>query len=470
MMFPTRRQVGCLLWLVLAAGAFAQDKADAPTAPEPPLYQRAPDAIAAPDQAGGTMTPDTRPLTGAQTLTLGTSDMPSFFVPKLHFAQTVDSNPNVFVPDSDVGTVSSITGELELQHVSRSRKFTMRYQGGGMFNAYGSNVAILGGRSSSFQRLGLTQKLDFGRWSLFFSDEAGYTSSSAFGGGANAGAAVIGPAALAGGINLAGLNPNLVPAQNLLTQIGSQVSNTAVVETDYRLNARSTVTVTGNYGILRSPDGNLVDSNQEGVNVGYNRNLTARDTVGITYGFTQFGYVDVDNRTRNHTAQLLYGRRITGRLSLQVGAGGGITQVHSAVQSQNLTLWNAQANLHYLVHHTDFTASYARSVNSGSGVLLGANSDVVSGGFSRSFLRRWLTSTTVGYSRNSALIAGDTYSTFYANSGVQRRLGLYNGVFASYSFQRQTGLSVFCPACTDQSIRHIVTLGFDLGFRSIRME
>ncbi|MGB9106162.1 MAG: hypothetical protein WCC59_15500 [Terriglobales bacterium] len=469
-MFPTRRQVGCLLWLVLAAGAFAQDKADAPTAPEPPLYQRAPDAIAAPDQAGGTMTPDTRPLTGAQTLTLGTSDMPSFFVPKLHFAQTVDSNPNVFVPDSDVGTVSSITGELELQHVSRSREFTMRYQGGGMFNAYGSNVAILGGRSSSFQRLGLTQKLDFGRWSLFFSDEAGYTSSSAFGGGANAGAAVIGPAALAGGINLAGLNPNLVPAQNLLTQIGSQVSNTAVVETDYRLNARSTVTVTGNYGILRSPDGNLVDSNQEGVNVGYNRNLTARDTVGITYGFTQFGYVDVDNRTRNHTAQLLYGRRITGRLSLQVGAGGGITQVHSAVQSQNLTLWDAQANLHYLVHHTDFTASYARSVNSGSGVLLGANSDVVSGGFSRSFLRRWLTSTTVGYSRNSALIAGDTYSTFYANSGVQRRLGLYNGVFASYSFQRQTGLSVFCPACTDQSIRHIVTLGFDLGFRSIRME
>jgi hypothetical protein len=459
----TRRQVGCLLWLALVAGAAAQNQAGAPAAPEPPA------ANAAPDQAGGNMAPDTRPLTGAQALTLGTQDLPSFLVPKLHFAQTVDSNPDVFVPNSDVGTVSSITGELELQRVSRNRLFTMRYQGGGMFYENGSSLGGLQ-RNSTFQRLGLTQHFDFGRWSLLFSDETGYTSSSAFGGGANAGAAVIGPAALAGGINLAGLNPNLVPAQNLLTQIGSQVSNSAVVETDYRLNARSTVTVTGNYGILRSPDGNLVDSNQEGVNLGYSRNLTARDTVGITYGFTQFGYVGMDNRTRSHTAQLLYGHRITGRLSLQVGAGGGITQVHTAVQSQNLTLWNAQANLHYLVHRTDFTASYARSVNSGSGVMLGANSDVVSGGFSRPFLRRWLTSTTVGYSRNSALIAGDTYSTFYANSGVQRRLGLYNGVFASYSFQRQTGLGVFCTGCGDQSNRHIFTVGFDLGFRPIRME
>jgi hypothetical protein len=465
MMSPNGKQIGCLLWLVLVAGAAAQNQAGAPAAQEPPV------ANAAPDQAGGKMAPDTRPLTGAQALTLGTQDLPSFLVPKLHFAQTMDSNPNVFVPDSDVGTVSSIAGELELRRVSRNRLFTMRYQGGGMFNAYGSNVAILGGRTSNFQRLGLTQKLDFGRWSLLISDEVVYTSSSAYGGGANAGAAVIGPAALAGGGNLAGLNPTLVPAQNLLTQVGSQVSNTAVVETDYRLNARSTVTVTGNYGTLRSPDGNLVESNQEGVILGYNHNLTARDSVGIAYGFTQFWYVGMDSRTRNHTAQLLYGHRITGRLSFQVGAGGGITQVHNAgVPSQNLTLWNAQANLHYLVHHTDFTASFARSVNSGSGVLQGANSDVVSGGFSRPFLRRWLTSTTVGYSRNSALIAGDTYSTFYANSGVQRRLGLYNGVFASYSFQRQTGLGVFCPGCADQSNRHIVTVGFDFGFRPIRME
>jgi hypothetical protein len=464
MMSPNGKQIGCLLWLVLVAGAAAQNQAGAPAAQEPPV------ANAAPDQAGGKMAPDTRPLTGAQALTLGTQDLPSFLVPKLHFAQTMDSNPNVFVPDSDVGTVSSIAGELELRRVSRNRLFTMRYQGGGMFNAYGSNVAILGGRTSNFQRLGLTQKLDFGRWSLFFSDEVGYASSSAFGGGANAGAAVIGPAGLAGGTNLAGLNPTLVPAQNLLTQIGSQVSNTAVVETDYRLDARSTVTVTGDYGILRSPDGNLIGSNQEGVSVGYSRNLTARDTVGISYGFTQFDYVDLDSRTRNHVAKLLYGRRVTGRLSLQVGGGGGISQVHTAVLSQNLTLWNAQANLHYLVHLMDFTASYARNVNTGSGVQTGANSDVVSGGFSRPFLRRWLTTTTVGYSRNSGLIAGGgTYSTFFANTGVERHLGSYSGVFASYSFQRQAGL-VLCPTCGDQSIRHLVTVGFDWGFRPIRME
>lgn len=469
MMYHTRWQVGCLLWLALFTGASAQDKADAPAVPEPPVYQHDAPAVAAPDQAGPTMTPDTRPLTGAQTLTLGRPDLPSFFLPKLHFAQTVDSNPNVFVPDSDVGTVSSITGEFELQRVSRSQLFTMRYQGGGMFNANGSNVAILGGRSSNFQLFGLTERLDFRRWSLFFSDQVGYTSSSAFGGGANAAAAVIGPAALAGGANLAGLNPTLVPAQNLLTQVGSQVSNTAVVETDYHLDAHSTVTVIGNYGILRSPDGNLIESNQEGGSVGYSRNLTARDTVGISYGFTQYGYLDLHTRTRNHVAQLAYGRRVTGRLSLQLGGGGGISEVDTAVQSQDLTLWNAQANLHYLAHRMDFTAAYARNVTAGSGVQPGANSDVVSGGFSRPFLRRWLTTTSVGYSHNSGLINGSSYSTFFANTGVERQLGLYSGVFASYSFQRQAGL-LFCPTCGDQSIRHLFTVGFDWGFRPIRME
>ena len=463
----TRTTLGCLLCLALALSAAAQNKSDAPTAPEPALYQGDAAAKPAPDQ-GGTMTPDTRPLTGAQTLTLGGSKLPSFFVPKLHFAQTVDTNPGLNSPDSDVSALSSITGELELQRVSRDREFTMRYQGGGMFYDNGS-VATLNQRNSTFQRLGLTQKLNFGRWSLFFSDEVGYTSSSTFGGGPNSGAAFLGPASLAGGSSLAGLNSTLLPSQNLLTQVGSQVSNSAVVETDYHLDRRSTVTVTGNYSILRSPDGNLIGSNQEGFSVGYNRNLTARDTVGITYGFMQFGYEDLDIRLRNHSAQLLYGRRVTGRLSLQVGAGGGITQVHSAVQSQDLTFWNAQAMLHYLVHRTDFTASYARSVNSGSGVQLGANSDVVSGGFSRPFLRHWLTSTTVGYSRNSALITADTYSTFFANTGVQRRLGLYSGVFASYSFQRQAGLFL-CPGCGDQSLRHIITVGFDWGFRPIRME
>jgi len=463
-----RTTLGCLLCLALSLSASAQDKADAPTAPAPPLYQPDSAANVAPDQAGGTMTPDTRPLTGAQTLTLGGSGLPSFFVPKLHFAQTVDTNPSSS-PDPEVSTLSSITGELELRRVARDREFTMRYQGGGVFYENGSSIAGLNQRNSTFQRLGLTQKLNSGRWSLFFSDEAAYTSSSTLGGGLNSGAAFLGPASLAGGSSLAGLNSTLLPSQNLLTQVGSQISNSAVVETDYHLDRRSTVTVTGNYSILRSPDGNLIGSNQEGVNVGYNRVLTARDTVGISYGFTQFGYQDLDIRMRNHSAQLLYGRRVTGRLSLQVGAGGGITQVHSAVLSQNLTLWHAQANLHYVVHRTDFTASYARSVNSGSGVLLGANSDVVSGGFSRPFLRRWLANTTVGYSRNSALIAGATYSTFSANAGVQRRLGMYSGIFASYLFQRQAGL-LLCPGCGDQSLRHMITVGFDWGFRPIRLE
>ena len=213
----------------------------------------------------------------------------------------------------------------------------------------------------------------------------------------------------------------------------------------------------------------LIESDQEGVSGGFNRKLNARDTLGVSYGFTQFRYLDISNRVRNHIAKLLYGHQLTGRLTLQLSGGGGIAQVNSGVLSESQALWSAEAILHYLLHSTDLTASYSRAVNAGSGLLLAANSDSVSGVISRRFLGRWMSTTTVGYTHNSALTSADSYSTFAATTGVQRGIGPYNGIFASYSFQRQSG-AAFCPTCVDAPIRHMLTVGIDWGVRPIRLE
>jgi hypothetical protein len=466
----TRITLGCLLCLVLIPGASAQDKASAPTPPEAPLYQPDSAAAAAPVETGQTMTPDTRPITGAQLLTLGGSGLPSHLSPKLHFGQTFDSNPNTTGADSGISALTSVSGELELQRQSRTQELMVRYSGGGLFYVHQSgNTTQQQPSNSTFQRLGISQRLTVDRWSLLASDEVGYLSAATLGGGMASGLAVLGPAANVGVGSLAGLNPNFLPAQNLVEQVGSEISNSVVLEADYRIGARSSLSVTGNYGLLRSPDGNLIESNQEGVSFGYNHTFTARDTIGISYGFMQFNYPGTGGRLRDHTGQLMYGRRITGRLSLQLAGGGGVTDTSIGGLTQNLFLWNAQASVHYVFRRSDLVASYSRATNSGSGVLLGANSDVVSASVSRTFLRRWLTSTTVGYSRNSALTSGSTFSTYFVTSGVRRDIGRYTGVFANYSFQRQTGISS-CPTCGNDSVRHTATIGFDWSFRPIRLE
>lgn len=466
---PTLTRITVLLGLALAAGASAQDKAAVPAAPQQPLSQVDADTAGRADPSVPVAAPDTRPLTGSQLLTLGSSGLPSFLAPKLHFAQMADSNPTMASGNADWSTLTSISGELDLLRHSRTKEFKAHYEGGGLFYANQNDLSAASRQNSTFQRLALSQRLDFGRWTLLASDEVSYVTASAFGSAVSADAAIMGPSVSAGRTSLAGLNPSLLPSQNLVSQIGSQISNTVVLETDYRFSARSSVTLTGNYGILRSPDASLIDSNQEGISAGYNRNLTARDTIGVKYSFMQYGYQGGNGRLRDHTAQLIYGRRITGRLSLQVAAGGGMAELTGGGFSRSTPLWNAQGTLHYFLRRTDFTVSYIRSVNAGSGVLLGANSDVVTTGVSRQLSRQWLTSASFSYSHNLAFTSANSFSTYFFTTGARRAVGRYTGVFANYSFQRQAGV-VLCPACAGEPSRHTVSVGFDWSCRPIRLE
>jgi hypothetical protein len=457
--------------MALVTMAPAQNAPAVPAA-APAATQGGSGSMEVPD-AAEVMTPDTRPLTGAQQLTFGSPDRPSFLVPRLHFSELVDTNPGITGTDSNPTALTTITGGLELQRRSRTSELSLHYQGGGAFYAKRDEFSAFNQPNSTFQGVGISQHLTFGRWSLLASDEVSYVSAGSSSLGAASGLS-LGSVPMT---SLAGLNSAFIPAQNRVEQAGSSVSNSVVMEADYLFGPRSAITVTGSYGILHFPDGGLLNSDQKGAAVGYNRTLTAHDTIGVSYGFTAYGYDNFDASVWDHTLYLMYGRRVTGRLSLRLAGGASVVQFRGADPEDSRASWSAEGGLHYALRATDLNVSYSRAINGGSGVDLAANSDVVQGGVTRTIFRRWMASSGVGYSRNmglrSGLISGLnsslTYSTLFVNAGVRRQIGRYTGIDITYSFQRQSGV-VPCLSCGDEVLRHTIGVGFDWGFRPIRLQ
>ena len=485
-MSPVKRVICILSGLLLLAGAgWAQEPkpsepappAPAPASPQVPLY----DTVSQQQVDVSKLTPDDRPLTGAQSLTLGVFEgAPNYLIPSLHFGQSFDSNPAVRA-GSDPGYqgVSVISGGLKLQRRSRKSELLLKYEGGGTFYTGDNQNFGLARRDYTYHQMGISQSVSVGRWSVLLADEVSYSPESVLGyGGAGYGgggfSSLFSSLSGVGGNSLIGLNSGLLPNQSILTQHTSRVGNSVVGQLQYNLSRRTAVTFSGSYGILRFPDGTLLDNNQILASAGFNRILSARDSIGIQYSYSLFQY-ETGNNLEAHAANLVYARRMTGRLSLRLSAGGQIYRFSLLPQLGTKPSWNAGAGLQYRMGRTDLSLNYYHSLTSGSGIFFGSRSDVVTAGLGRSLSRNWSTAFSFGYSHNSGLqnalypANGRAYDSVYGGVTVHRNIGRYTGIFFSYNAQQQTGV-VPCPGCGNELLRHVFGFGFDWTHRPIRLD
>ncbi|MGA9874298.1 MAG: hypothetical protein WBQ21_00630, partial [Solirubrobacteraceae bacterium] len=109
-----------------------------------------------------------------------------------------------------------------------------------------------------------------------------------------------------------------------------------------------------------------------------------------------------------------------------------------------------RAGLSYRYKHTNAGIGYARGVNGGSGVQLGALANTVSGFFSQELTRDWLVSGSGAYTHTSTLATGTgtpppglliplggDFSTGYGGVQLSRRLGRTLSAYLSYTVQDQ---------------------------------
>ena len=209
------------------------------------------------------------------------------------------------------------------------------------------------------------------------------------------------------------VNPQYVPNQSVLTPFAASYFNTVVGQVEYGLSRRSSWTASGSYGIVRYPDSDLYNTNQLIASTGYNRSLTAKDSIFGTYNYSQFSYLAYNSNFTSQNVQFGYARKVTGRMSFRVTAGPEFTNAIALGANQKQIQFSGSANLAYSRGYTDIGLSYFAGATGGSGVMTGAQTQNVQFTIGHSFSRAWTTSFSAGYSNNSGLVQQQSYNSVY---------------------------------------------------------
>ena len=423
--------------------------------------------------------PDSRPLTGVQNLTLGRIESThSYWQPGIQYSNTIQS----VLPGSvnNGWTITNyIAANVNLVQSWRSSELAINYSGGGDF----STDKTIG--NGYFQQFGFSQTFNWQRWQLVFLDQLAYLPQSNFGFGSGTGLGLPG-GGITTGVPQTGIGSN---GQSLFNAVGPRVSNNLTSQALYQLTARASVNVSGTYGIQRFVDAGNIDSNNYGASIGYNYQINKTDTIGVVYRYNRYSYTGEGETIDDNVINLAYGKKITGRLALQLFGGPDISTFNitgsvpgAPVGTPTGTTRNVTAsgggNLSYGFNRGTFGVSYNRGVTAGSGVFAGSETDQFSGNVSHLLGRVWHAQANVGYARNKALnsssivIPGSqsSYNSVYFGLGAGRSFGPSANFSIAYSANLQTqGVATGCVGsfCNGEYTQHQITMNFQWKTRPL---
>ena len=403
-------------------------------------------------------TPDTRPLAGTQNIALGGLETKrSYWQPRIDVSAEGDSNAGQNTANTSWTTWTSFAGGVDAQRVSGSSELTLGYTGG---FTYSSDRTVPNG---VVQELNVTDKFMFRRATVTFLDQFSYLPEQGFGFGG------LGGVPLPGGTST-GLGPGIAPGQTILAGEGQNLANSYVTQVDLSLTPRSSLTLAGGDSVLHYFDSALLNTMDVIGRVGYNYQLSSKNTIAVLYNFQGIRYSGFNQSIDDHTAQVAFGRRVTGRLAFQIGAGPEVavfhTPISSTATSSTQIYWSLNTMLQYQLQRNQFGFNYNHGVNAGAGVLAGAIADTASGSAARRMSRTFTSGITAGYARNKGLTTGkipsnQSFSYWFTGATLSHPLGRTLGVTLSYQLQYQDSSASFCigPTCGTSLMRHVISLG-----------
>lgn len=402
--------------------------------------------------------PDTRPLAGAQNLAFsGLETKRSYWQPRIDVSASGDSNPGQNTGNSNWTTWTTFAGGADLQEIRGRSELVLGYTGGFTYS------------NDRNRPNGVVQKLDFvdtimyRRATITLLDRFSYLPEQGFGFGR------LGGVPLPGGVTT-GLGAGIAPGQTILAGQGQNLANSFVTQVDAALTSRSSLTFAGGYSVLHYFRSNLLNTTAAIGRVGYNYQLSTKNTVAVIYNFQGIQYSGFNQSIEDHMAQVAFGRRVTGRLAFQIAAGPEVavfhTPISSTATSSTQIYWSLNTALQYQLRRNSFGFNYTHGVNAGAGVLAGSIADTASGSVGRKMSRTFNSGITGGYSRNEGLTTGkipsnQRYSYWFTGATLSHPIGRSLGVTLAYQMQYQNSNALFCigPTCGTSLVRHTISLG-----------
>src|SRR5689334_6090248 len=291
----------------------------------------------------------------------------SYWVPGFQYANLIPSssfsNPGV----TNWNSTSYLSGNVSLLDTWGHAQLSLNYSGGGSFSTDSTEG------NNYLHQFGMTQSFDWRRWQLQFIDQFSYLPDTQFGFG---GATNLSLPGVGGSLAppVPGLQSNYVPNQSILSTTGPRYSNSFVTQLTYALSRRTSIVAAGSYGLLRFVDAGSINSDDVIGNLGLNYTLTKKDTLGVLYRFTGYQFGGDPQRINDHVVNIAYGRKVTGRLALQLFGGPDFTtfKIPIANTTQMLSA-SGGANLNYAMSRSSLSLAYNHGINNGSGVLVGSS-------------------------------------------------------------------------------------------------
>lgn len=212
----------------------------------------------------------------------------------------------------------------------------------------------------------------------------------------------------------------------------------------YQKSARTSFSAGGG-GFLQQRRSNALVSVRGGsVTGGAQYRLSARKTIGTTYGFNQFFFSGSYGGSNVHNLSVEYGHQIARRTEITLSAGGArvesqalrsvpldpilaallgrSTGVEATYRKNYLPLFGA--SLSHSRRASNFYVNANRSINPGNGLVLTSRRTIVGGGYSYTGIRRWTFRASAGYSEFQGLLGtARSFRSYRGSVGATFRLG-----------------------------------------------
>ena len=405
--------------------------------------------------------PDNTPLTGVQVPTLGSRELKhSYWMPGFQYANTTRSNSSGQGNSSNWVSSNYLTGNISLLQAWSNAQLSLNYSGGGFF----STDSALG--NGYIHQFGLTQEFVWKRWQLQFLDQFSYLPDSQFGFG---GATNLGTPGVGGPVTppQPGLGGGYVPNQSTFASIGPRYSNSFTTQAVYSLTPRASITLAGSYGLLRFIRAGNVDNDDEIGSVGYNYALSKENTLGVFYQFTAFHFKGIPQAFGYHVLNLAYGRKITGRLALQLFGGPSVSTFRVPVNNETRHVsGSGGATLTYGFSRGSLSLTFNHGATGSGGVSVGATTDQITVTAVRQISRQWSGNANFGYAKNRSIVAttpptAPSYDSWFTGAGLSRPLGRNASLTFGYTAYIQSTNQPGCTTtpCSSTFTRHEISLG-----------
>lgn len=400
--------------------------------------------------------PDTHSLSGAELFSVGSlGKSHTIFDPSLSFTDTAT---NVLGGSPSVVSNVLLGGALNVDHAWGFSHFTASYNGG-------DNLFIPRTLPSvSYHQLSIEQSVSWARLTLRIRDDLRISPYAFFGGEGMGGPGMLG--ALSSGVSSqTAISSTLEPGETTIqTGLATRILDTVLGEVDYSLSRQTSISLSGAYGLLHFDSPGFIDSRTVNTQAGINYLLDAKNSIALIGGYGRTDFGGPENYADDYLGEFAYGRKVTGKIGLQLA--GGVEQIQTRVVGspnfQYLT-WTTTDALTYSRRRTGYTFYYSNNLSNGSGVLIGALSQTLSGTVSQN-LSRWTTiSANGGYAYNRSIPTPSapsalSFSSWYVGARYDRRLGSRVGLDFHYGMQHQT-IPASCPVFVCGLSGYIHTLG-----------